>query len=69
MFVMSRMSPMPMKTGTFSEPMAGVLENDRSLMNEFSGEKLPVWLRLLTIVGLSAGLWGAIIWAFVSIFG
>lgn len=38
-------------------------------MNEYSGEKLPVWVRLLTIVGLSAGLWGAIIWAFVSIFG
>lgn len=60
---------MPMKSGTFSDPVSGVLDGDRSLMNEFSGEKLPVWLRLLTIVGLSAGLWGAIIWAFVSIFG
>lgn len=60
---------MPMKTGAFTDPVAGALESDRSLMNEFSGEKLPVWLRLLTIIGLSAGLWGAIIWAFVSIFG
>lgn len=60
---------MPMKTGTFTDPVEGVLQGDRSLMNEFSGEKLPVWLRLLTIVGLSAGLWGAIIWAFVLLFG
>lgn len=60
---------MPMKTGAFTDPGTGVLESDRSLMNEFSGEKLPVWLRLLTIVGLSAGLWSAIIWAFVLIFG
>lgn len=58
---------MSLKTGIFGSP-AGVVDSDRSLMNEFSGEKLPVWLRLLTIVGLSAGLWGAIIWAFVLLF-
>ena len=59
---------MPIEPGAFADPVTGVLENDRSYMNEFSGDKLPVWLRLLTIVGLSAGLWGAIIWAFVSLF-
>ena len=60
---------MPMKSGAFTDPITGALESDRSRMNEYSGEKLPVWVRLLTIVGLSAGLWGAIIWAFISIFG
>lgn len=60
---------MQMKSGAFTDPAVGVLESDRSIMNEYSGEKLPVWMRLLTIVGLSAGLWGAIIWAFVSLFG
>lgn len=60
---------MQMKSGAFTDPVVGVLESDRSIMNEYSGEKLPVWMRLLTIVGLSAGLWGAIIWAFVSLFG
>ncbi|WP_213268761.1 hypothetical protein [Hyphomonas sp.] len=67
---MSRFSQMmPMKTGAFTDPVSGVRENDSAILNEFSGQKLPVWLRLLTIVGLSAGLWGAIIWAFISIFG
>jgi len=60
---------MPLKTGTFHDPATGVLDDHHSLMNEYSGEKWPVWLRLLTIVGLSAGLWTAIIWSFVSIFG
>lgn len=60
---------MPINTGAFHEPVSGGLDGDRSVMNEFREEKWPVWLRLLTIVGLSAGLWSAIIWAFVSIFG
>lgn len=42
---------------------------DRALMNEYSEGKWPVWVRLVTIVGLSAGLWGAIIWAAVALFG
>ena len=42
---------------------------DFSLMNDYSEGKWPVWLRLVTIIGLSAGLWAAIIWAAVSIFG
>lgn len=56
-------------TGAFNEPVGGALEGDHSVMNEFSTEKWPVWLRLLTIIGLSTGLWSAIIWAFVAIFG
>jgi len=32
-------------------------------------EKWPIWIRLITIVGLSAGLWGALIWATVALFG
>lgn len=35
-------------------------------MAEFSGAKWPVWLRMLTIIGLSAAMWAAIIWALVS---
>ncbi len=38
-------------------------------MNDYSEGKWPVWLRLVTIIGLSAGLWGALIWAAVSLFG
>ncbi len=55
--------------GAFNDPVSGALEGDNPVMNEFSTEKWPVWLRLLTIVGLSAGLWSAIIWAAVAIFG
>ncbi len=42
---------------------------DYSLMDEYTEDKWPVWLRLVTIIGLSTGLWAAIIWAAVSIFG
>jgi hypothetical protein len=38
-------------------------------LEDYSEGKWPVWVRLLTIIGLSAGLWAAIIWAVVSIFG
>lgn len=37
--------------------------------SDYSEGKWPVWLRLLTIIGLSAGLWAVIIWTAVSIFG
>ena len=37
--------------------------------SDYSEGKWPVWLRLLTIIGLSEGLWAVIIWAAVSIFG
>ncbi len=30
-------------------------------MDDLSEGKWPVWLRLVTIIGLSAGLWAAII--------
>jgi hypothetical protein len=42
---------------------------DHAVMNDYSEGKWPVWLRLVTIIGLSAGLWAAIIWAAISIFG
>ncbi len=42
---------------------------DRIVTSDYSEGKWPVWLRLLTIIGLSAGLWAVIIWAAVSIFG
>ncbi|MBU4165218.1 MAG: hypothetical protein KKF36_13935 [Alphaproteobacteria bacterium] len=42
---------------------------DYALMNDYSEGKWPVWLRLITIIGLSAGLWGAIIWAAMTAFG
>lgn len=59
---------MPMKTGVFHDPSVGVLEADRSPMTDFSGTKWPVWLRMLTIIGLSAAMWSAIIWALFILF-
>lgn len=38
-----------------------------SIDDAFDDERWPVWLRLVTIIGLSAGLWAAIIWAVVPI--
>ena len=37
--------------------------------SDYSEGKWPVWLRLVTIIGLSTALWAAIIWAAVSVFG
>lgn len=42
---------------------------DYSRMNDYTEGKWPVWLRLVTIIGLSAGLWAAIIWAAMTAFG
>lgn len=42
---------------------------DRAVMNDPGEGKWPVWLRLVTIIGLSAGLWAAIIWGAISVFG
>jgi hypothetical protein len=41
----------------------------RIVTSDYSEGKWPVWLRLVTIIGLSTALWAAIIWAAVSIFG
>jgi hypothetical protein len=60
---------MSVSHGRTLDPASGNLEGDLSLMAEFSGDKWPVWLRLITIVGLSAGLWSAIIWLVMAIFG
>ena len=42
---------------------------DRVVVSDYSDGKWPVWLRLVTIIGLSTALWAAIIWAAVSVFG
>ncbi len=42
---------------------------DYAVMSDYSEGKWPVWLRLVTIIGLSAGLWCALIWAAVALFG
>ena len=39
------------------------------VVSDYSEGKWPVWLRLVTIIGLSAALWAAIIWAAFSVFG
>jgi hypothetical protein len=60
---------MAMKTGVMHDPAAAMFDADRSVMSDTAGEKWPVWLRVLTIISLSAGMWAAIIWGLVSIFG
>jgi len=40
-----------------------------ALAEDCGDGKWPVWIRLLTIIGLSVGLWSLIIWALVSVFG
>ena len=42
---------------------------DYAFMDDLSEGKWPVWLRFVTIIGLSAGLWAAIISAVVWIIG
>jgi hypothetical protein len=59
----------PVERHAFAPQVRIAARADYALMNEYSDEKWPVWLRLVTIIGLSTGLWAAIIWAAVSIFG
>lgn len=42
---------------------------DYAFMDDLSEGKWPVWLRLVTIIGLSAGLWAAIISAVMWLIG
>jgi len=59
----------PVDSRVFTSQVRMPSRADHPLMNDYSEGKWPVWLRLVTIIGLSAGLWAAIIWAVVSIFG
>jgi hypothetical protein len=59
----------PVDSRVFHSKVRMSAASDQALMNDYSEGKWPVWLRLVTIIGLSAGLWAAIIWAAISIFG
>lgn len=58
----------PVESRVFTSHVTPPSRTDFSFMDDFGEGKWPLWLRLLTIIGLSAGLWAAIIWAAVSIF-
>ena len=59
----------PVDSRVFSSQVRMPARADHAVMNDYSEGKWPVWLRLVTIIGLSAGLWAAIIWAAISVFG
>lgn len=60
---------LPVERHAFASNVRMSPRADYSRMDDYSEGKWPVWVRLVTIIGLSAGLWAAIIWATVSIFG
>jgi hypothetical protein len=60
---------MAMKTGMLSNPAAAMFEADRLSISEATGERWPLWLRVLTIISLSTGLWAVIIWGLALVFG
>jgi hypothetical protein len=68
---MSSSDPMiPVESRVFTSQVSRMSARaDYAFMNDYSEGKWPVWVRLVTIIGLSAGLWGAIIWAAVALFG
>jgi hypothetical protein len=59
----------PADTRVFNSQVRMPPRADQVAMNDYSDGKWPVWLRLVTIIGLSAGLWAVIIWIAISIFG
>lgn len=59
----------PADSRVFTSQVRVPARADYAVMTDQSEGKWPVWVRLVTIIGLSAGLWGAIIWAAVSLFG
>ncbi len=59
----------PVDSRVFTSQVRMPERADQMLMSDYTEGKWPVWVRLITIVGLSAGLWGAIIWAAVALFG
>ena len=60
---------LPVDSRVFTSQVRTAPRPDYALMEDFTEGKWPVWVRLVTIIGLSTGLWSAIIWAAVSIFG
>lgn len=58
----------PVESRAFTSQVRVAPRADYSISKDFSEGKWPVWLRLVTIIGLSAGLWGAIIWAAMTAF-
>lgn len=58
----------PVESRVFTSPVRMSGRTDYARMSEYTEGKWPVWVRLATIIGLSAGLWGAIIWAAVALF-
>jgi hypothetical protein len=59
----------PVDSRVFTSPVRIAPRPDYLRIEEYNEGKWPVWVRLVTIIGLSTGLWAAIIWAAVSIFG
>lgn len=59
----------PADSRLFTPQTSMPLRADRAAAHDQIDGKWPVWLRLATIVGLSAGLWTTIIWGAVSVFG
>ncbi len=59
----------PVDSRVFTSQVRVPARADHVVMNDCSDGKWPVWLRLVTIIGLSTGLWAAIIWAAVTAFG
>jgi len=67
---MSSPDPMlPANNRAFASRLRVSQRADHVLVDDYNDGKWPVWVRLVTIIGLSTGLWSAIIWAAVSIFG
>lgn len=60
---------LPVDSRVFTSQVSTAPRPDYTLMEDITDGKWPVWVRLVTIIGLSTGLWSAIIWAAVSIFG
>lgn len=60
---------LPADSRVFTSPVRMVPRPRDALTEDHGDGKWPVWIRLLTIIGLSIGLWSLIIWAVVSVFG
>ena len=60
---------LPAESRVFSSSVRVPPRTDLVVLEDSNEGKWPLWVRLVTIIGLSAGLWAAIIWAAVSIFG
>lgn len=58
----------PVESRVFTSQVRMSRRAGHALMSEYTDGKWPVWVRLITIIGLSAGLWAAIIWAAIVLF-